>query len=70
MLLAVLIPLFPEGPAISVLVYPLMVVLPLLFFSGGVYLLTRKRRLTGAVIGALGLVVWMDPAFWSLLVFK
>ena len=70
MLLAVLIPLCPEGLAISVLVYPLMAVLPLLFFSGGVYLLTRKRRLTGAVIGALGLAVWMAPAFWALLVFK
>ena len=70
MLLGVLIPLCPEGPAVSVLVYPMMAVLPLLFFSGGVYLMTRKRRFPGAVICALGLAVWMAPAFWALLVFK
>ena len=70
MLLNVLIPLCPERLAISVLVYPMMAVLPLLFFSGGVYLLTRKRRFSGAVIGVLGLAVWMAPAFWAMLVFK
>ena len=70
MLLNVLIPLCPEGLAVSVLVYPMMAVLPLLFFSGGVYLLTRKRRFFFFFFCVLGLVVWMAPAFWSLLVFK
>lgn len=52
-----LVPLFSRA-----LVWPMTLAMPLLFFSGGFYLITRRCHYSGAIVMALGLFVWMVPA--------
>ena len=57
MLVNALLPFFREA-----LWWPMTAAMPLLFFSGGFYLITRRCHFSGAIIMTLGLFVWMVPA--------
>ena len=57
MLINALLPFFHEA-----LWRPMTVAMPLLFISGGFYLITRRCHFAGAIVMTLGLFVWMVPA--------
>ena len=59
MLVNALLPLFRSEE----LAVTMSAVLVLLFFSGGFYLITRRCRFSGSIVMALGLFVWLVPAF-------
>ena len=57
MLINALLPFFHEA-----LWWPMTLAMPLLFISGGFYLITRRCHFSGAIVMTLGLFVWMVPA--------
>ena len=57
MLVNALLPFFYEA-----LLWPMTLAMPLLFFAGGFYLITRRCHFSGAIVMTLGLFVWMVPA--------
>lgn len=57
MLVNALLPFFYET-----LLWPMTLAMPLLFISGGVYLITRRCHFSGAIVMTFGLFVWMVPA--------
>ena len=57
MLINALLPFFHEA-----LWWPMTLAMPLLFISGGFYLIMRRCHFSGAIVMTLGLLVWMVPA--------
>ena len=57
MLINALLPFFHEA-----LWWPMTLAMPLLFISGGFYLIMRRCHFSGALVMTLGLFVWMVPA--------